>query len=317
MKTLIAIMYHRIVKDKNQLKLSAFKKVNNSYKLTKKEFNEQIDYLTKNFSIINFCEFKEIIQEKKIRLKKRPLLLTFDDGTKDHIKYVTPILKKKKISGIFFVPGRPVLEKKALHAHAIHEILINTKDKGAIVKKIDNFYLRNGLIDKLKIFKKNNFCSDQFNNPTSRYIKKMLQIHLPIYEREKIISYFFHKNVTNNETDFVENFYLNENDLEYMQLNKMVLLPHSINHYHLTTLSKKELEKDILDSINFIKIFNKDFDKWISCYPFGSFDRNVKKLCKKYNAFAGFTTKSGTVNLDRKYDIMELPRIHCDEIGKI
>ena len=101
MKTLIAIMYHRIVKDKNQLKLSAFKKVNNSYKLTKKEFNEQIDYLTKNFSIINFCEFKEIIQEKKIRLKKRPLLLTFDDGTKDHIKYVTPILKKKKFLEFF------------------------------------------------------------------------------------------------------------------------------------------------------------------------------------------------------------------------
>ncbi|MBF91571.1 MAG: hypothetical protein CMP34_02040, partial [Rickettsiales bacterium] len=155
MKKLVIMMYHRIVQRKIEFKKSPFN-------LTEKEFEEQIDYLEKNFSIIDYSEFKEIINEKNFNFKKTPLLLTFDDGTKDHMKFAAPILRKKKISGIFFIPGRPVLEKKVLHAHAIHEILINTKDKSAIVKKIDDYYLQNGLIDELKIFKKNNFCSDQF-----------------------------------------------------------------------------------------------------------------------------------------------------------
>ena len=71
MKKLAIIMYHRIVKRKIEFKKSPFN-------LTEKEFEEQIDYLAKNFSIIDYSEFKEIINEKKYSFKKTPLLLIRD-----------------------------------------------------------------------------------------------------------------------------------------------------------------------------------------------------------------------------------------------
>ena len=54
MKKLVIMMYHRIVQRKIEFKKSPFN-------LTEKEFEEQIDYLEKNFSIIDYSEFKEII----------------------------------------------------------------------------------------------------------------------------------------------------------------------------------------------------------------------------------------------------------------
>ncbi len=307
MTELIIIMYHLVVEKNIEFK-------NAPFNITKDKFIEQIDMMNKNYSIINYNEFKEIISNRSYKSKKTPVLLTFDDGTKDHYEIVTPILKKRNLSGIFFVSGKPVTEKKMLHAHAIHEILIRQPNKDEIIKIIDKFYQKNKLYDELNFFKKNWMVSDNFNDSKTRYIKKMLQVSLPEEEREKIISILFKKHVSKNERDFVEKFYATDEELNEMILNKMTLFPHGINHYHMDTLSDKELKKDIVDSISFIKRFNPKLDDWIACYPYGSFSNKVKTMCKKYKALCGFTVKCEKVILNENTDLMELPRINNDQI---
>ena len=307
MFNIVIMMYHRVVNKKIDFKKAPFN-------LTKIEFIEQIDFLNKKFCIINSEDLYQIIQEGKYKSKKSPLLLTFDDGTKDHAKIVSPILKKKKIPGIFFVPARPAEKKKVLHAHAIHEILINTRNLNEIIKQIDDYFLKNNLTRENNLFKTKWLVPDKFNDKFTNYIKRMLQIGLPEQEREKIVNLFFQKYVTKNETEFVENFYANQDDLKDMVEQEMILFPHGTNHYHMDILSQKELKLDIEGSLSFIRKFNKKLTNWIACYPFGSFNKNVTNTCKKNGAFCGVTTKSGIVKLNKSTELMELPRINNDEL---
>ena len=81
-------MYHYIRDEKeNSLKDLKY--------LDYKKFKKQINFFIKNFTIVNYDEFKDVIINKK-EFSKPPLILTFDDGYIDHYEYVYPYLLKKK-----------------------------------------------------------------------------------------------------------------------------------------------------------------------------------------------------------------------------
>ena len=55
-------------------------------------FKKQLEYLSKKYTFISYDDLLNLVN-KKTKFKN-PCLLTFDDGYKDHIKYVLPLLKK-------------------------------------------------------------------------------------------------------------------------------------------------------------------------------------------------------------------------------
>ena len=66
------------------------------------DFRKQITYLKKNFNLLSNNQFIEILNSRKIP-KKKSILLTFDDGYRDHFEYVFPFLKKRHL--VFFQYG--------------------------------------------------------------------------------------------------------------------------------------------------------------------------------------------------------------------
>ena len=68
--------------------------------LENKKFIKQINFFTKNFNLLNYDDFNEILLSKKIP-RKPSILLTFDDGYIDHYENVFPILQKKKLQVYF------------------------------------------------------------------------------------------------------------------------------------------------------------------------------------------------------------------------
>ena len=65
-------------------------------------FISQLNYIKDNYNVIKLEDF--IAAElANVKLAKNNLVLSFDDGYLDHYKYVLPVLKKFKISGIFFL----------------------------------------------------------------------------------------------------------------------------------------------------------------------------------------------------------------------
>jgi len=94
--TVNLITYHYVRPIKNS-------KYPNIKGLDIKEFKNQIDNFQKQYNVISEHDFINILKSKKIP-KKPSILLTFDDGYKDHYKYVLPYLVKKKITASFYPP---------------------------------------------------------------------------------------------------------------------------------------------------------------------------------------------------------------------
>ena len=102
---------------------------------------EQISIVfQKNFNILSNDNFIEIIKSKKIP-KKKSVLLTLDDGFKDHYKYVYPHLQKKKLFANFYAPVLTIKNSKVLDVHKIHFILENHQLLLDILQLDDLFHL--------------------------------------------------------------------------------------------------------------------------------------------------------------------------------
>ena len=99
------IMYHYVRPIKN----SQYPKLKG---LELNKFYSQIQYLKKGVIFSLTMRFLSI-KIKKIP-KKPSILLTFDDGYKDHYKYVFPYLKKNKIYGSFYAQVKTSQNKTIL-----------------------------------------------------------------------------------------------------------------------------------------------------------------------------------------------------------
>ena len=56
------------------------------------EFRKQLKWFKNKFDIINYDDLIDILKIEKSR--RRKIILSFDDGYKDHYEYVLPELKK-------------------------------------------------------------------------------------------------------------------------------------------------------------------------------------------------------------------------------
>ena len=81
--------------------------------LHKESFKKQIKFFENKFKINKINDI-DIFENKKI-------LLTFDDGTKDHY-WVANYLKKKNYKAIFFISTYPYEKKDFLDVHKLHLI---------------------------------------------------------------------------------------------------------------------------------------------------------------------------------------------------
>ncbi len=94
-KTII-LTYHRIISDESK---------RSSQILSKKNFEEHVRYLVKNYKIISLAEFAKCVTSKK-NPPENSVVITFDDGYKDNFTNAYPVLKKYNAHAtIFLITG--------------------------------------------------------------------------------------------------------------------------------------------------------------------------------------------------------------------
>ena len=94
--------------------------------------------MKKNYNIISAYDIKEFLKDNQ-KIPKKSCLLTFDDGYKDHYKYVMPELIKRKLSGCFFPSAENILNHKVTDTNKIHFILDKQKSPNTILLDINTF----------------------------------------------------------------------------------------------------------------------------------------------------------------------------------
>ena len=65
-------------------------------------------------------------------------------------------------------------------------------------------------------------------------------------------------------------------------------------------------------SLKFLKNVGTNLNKWIMCYPYGSYNKDTLNILRKNKCSIGLTTKVGIANL-YKHKILELNRLNTND----
>ncbi len=271
------------------------------------KFKKQIQYLRTKFNILRCEDFYEILLTKKIP-RKPSILLTFDDGYKDHYEYVYPYLRKYKLNGFFYLVLETLIKNKVLNVNKIQFILERENNKDSILRYIFSKTKHLNInIDEIHI-------DTRFDDFKTVLIKQLLQYYLPEKIRNKIIDNLFKKIIDIDEKEFSKELYLKIDSIKEMINESMNFGIHGSSHAHLGKLSNSLQKKEIDTSINFFnrnKLWNKI--KTI-CYPNGSYnDFTLNYINQKKLDFGLITNPPNNIskkNIGKKYI---LPRLDTKE----
>ena len=99
------------------------------YNVSVQQFERHLDIIRKH----NFTTIlpREIYQGNHFNNKDKLLILSFDDGTKDHYTSVFPRLKKYDMKGVFFVVTKYINSQVNLTDHQIQEMFRNQMEIGS------------------------------------------------------------------------------------------------------------------------------------------------------------------------------------------
>lgn len=271
------------------------------YHFDKGQFEETIKKLImSNNKIINLKVLKKL-QEKNEIIDNNYVLLTFDDGTIDHYKYVFPILKKYNVPGVFFICSN-IFHKNVLNIQLIHQIF-NKIDIDEFYFEIQNYIFKNNLI-----YKPQEIVNINLNNWKEKYIKRLLQTSLPVEHTKKILEQLMNKyNISN---DFNKYYMSVENMLE-MKNNNMEFGCHASTHNRLSNLCPNDQLNEVKENMDLLienKLITKK-DILSIAYPFGDYNAKTIDILKSLNFEYAFTTKEESIYKINKY---EMARYDCN-----
>ena len=284
------------------------KSFNNRYPffnfLDKKKFEKQLKFFEKKFGIIK--------NENEIYKKNNKVLLTFDDGFKDHL-YAAKLLKKMNRTGIFFPNTLTLTKNDLLNVHKTHLILGKIKPKTAITELINYFKKRKIVYEdkKLKVKHKNVYKRWKDDENKNRF-KTIVNYSGKAKVQGKALDFLMKKFNINVKP---KSYYLSINDIKRMAKMGMIIGSHTHSHCLLSKLSYNQQSFEIQKSK---KILTNLIKKKINffCYPHGSrfsYNKSTIKLLKKYKFKKSFTVRKGDSNfkyfLNKPY---ELPRYDCN-----
>lgn len=281
--------------------------------LNLEDFEKQLDFFESEYGIISHQEWLDFVR----RPDEVPsgVVLTFDDGLKDHYKFVYPTLKKRNLWGIFYVPTSIFNEKKMLNVHKVHYIL--GKFEGSKVLEVLKRVVReehfiDGFYSKLVGELYNNQKMDE----ESLKVKKIFNYSLKPESKDTVMRLIFEELGISEEAVF-KDFYVSEDELREMEKDGFTIGAHSKSHNLLTKFSGDELKSEVVGSINELnKILSVD-DSETFCFPYGgpdSWNQEVLDYLSKSNIKYCFAVNSADItSYEMKTTPLHLSRYDCNQ----
>lgn len=211
------------------------------------KFENQIKFIKKKYSLFDLKANKQLCNNKK------KLLITFDDGYKDIIDIVLPIIERHNTPIVVFITTGPIINSNEFcwwidlwnNLKNIDEISIKSK----IISKVYNLETR---INKMKCY------------------KDLSSLLLNMKREEQII--FFIDNGL--KTNYIKDF-LTLKDLKYLSTHPLVTLGfHSNHHLNYKIESKETISKDLESMFNFFETNSLTPKLKLFAFCYGLFPKN-------------------------------------------
>ena len=279
------------------------------------DFTKQIQFLKSKFQFITIQQLLDNIYENK-DIPTNSVLLTFDDGLKDHYTHVFPILRDFGIQGVFFPSAKPILFKSVLDVHKIHFILAMCVDVNLLINDIFELIRENkkdyDLEDPLLYFQRL-AIPNRFDTKEIIFIKRILQKELPEELRSVIVEKLFLKHVAQNQEKFSQDLYLSLDEINEMMSSGMYFGSHGFSHEWLSFLTPEKLNIEIEKGKDFCNLIGVDKNYLTMCYPYGNYNESVIEELKKFQFKAAFSVIQNKTNL-LKSNLFTLERFDTNDV---
>lgn len=265
---------------------------------TPSEFETQLDFVAGRHEVVGL---------ERVLAGDWPVdgcLLTFDDGLVEHLETVAPALERRGLTGVFAVPGQPVLERRPLDVQKTQFLLAAVDDHEALGREL----LGLAQVDDEQEFRLRNTLPHRFDPPETVFVKRALQDGLG-EQRAAVLDALFAEHVTGDERAFAEDLYLTEADCRELVRRGHAVIGHGYKHRRLGLLSepaqRRELEgtRELVDAVG---------GTWAFCFPYGSRDGTTLELLREAGCALGLTTDVGIAGPDD--DRLELPRLDTNDL---
>jgi peptidoglycan/xylan/chitin deacetylase (PgdA/CDA1 family) len=252
-------------------------------------FREQVAELCRDFDPLDWPTFRRW-QQGKYAASRDCFLLTFDDGLKDHARFVSPILEEFGVSGLFFVPGSIMRGDRLLSAHALHLLLEHASDERILS---DVFCWLEADTDR----KSDEWRADPVQarrmyhyEPQARAcLKYLLTMVLPVDLRTRAIEAVFRRHV-GNPAAWARTWYMTAEDIRDLLRKGHSIGGHGFLHEPLARLDANNLREDVNASFRSLAEYDGSEERAIS-FPYGSFNEQVEVACREAGFVRGFTTE--------------------------
>jgi len=283
------------------------------------DFAKQIAHFKKSYYVISPSDLIDAIKNK-CSIPPNALLVTFDDGYKDHLHNVLPILLDYKISGAFFPVAKCLVKRKVLDVNKIQFILAsglmgNNNIINQIFSAVASNQKKYNLKTKDEYWNRLNIPG-RFDTAETKFIKYMLQRELPEDLRSSIVDDLFKQCVTEDEGAFSEELYMDAKDISYLHDNNQYIGSHGYSHYWLNSVSEKVQKEEIDKSLEFLKLIGVANEDQIMCYPYGGYNDSLLLILQQRNFLLGFSDQSRVVNLEID-NPLTLPRLDAKDFSNI
>jgi peptidoglycan/xylan/chitin deacetylase (PgdA/CDA1 family) len=298
-----AIMYHYVREYDPEVPNFTF--------LDVREFRRQLDYFNEQYGYVSKEEWDVFLSTGSISRISGKVILTFDDATRCHYKFVLPELLKRKLWGIFYVPTAPYSEGKLLDVHLIH-LLCGTFTGGQLLDSLTRLSVDAPICaGKREVFERFTYKA-QKNNPGISEFKRVMNYFLPQHYKSVLL-----KRIVEdlNFTYDSNQFYVKMDELLEMKNQGMVIGSHSHRHFLMSTLTAEEQEQELETSFSVLEAFS-EFGQRTYCHPYGgahSYNSDTLLILNRFGVKYSFSVENREItNLDYSSSIHNLPRFDCN-----
>lgn len=298
-----AIMYHYVRQRDKALPYFTFLHFN--------DFCKQLDYFTEHYNIIHPNLLRQSIQQG---IPGDGMVLTFDDGLKDHYRYVFPELQKRGLAAIFYVSTGIFDSSRILGVHRLHLLL--GKVGGTVVynylmQLVSNDMLSHSHVDEFRAHTYNNQLADEH----TQMVKRMMNYYISYEHRlpvlDKIMAHFF-----DDEEALLKSYYMSPAEIKEMHDAGMIIGSHTVSHPVMSKLSPAEQVAEITSSVQQLEHITGGLYHRTFCYPHGgfhTFTSDTEAILTSQNFCYSFNVEDRDICAnDLKNRPQALPRFNCN-----
>lgn len=283
------------------------------YHLDVADFRRQLDYFTENYRILDRETFLDTVRGKRLP-RDDDILLTFDDGLRDHHEHVLPELTDRGLWGLFYVSAGPYLDGTVLDVHRTHALL-GAHDGAAVSEALTDILTETMLSAEYREQFESVVYEKQDNKSAVERAKRLLNYYIDDKARTDVLDEVEQRLF--DEPLSPDEIYMSRADIQDLVEAGMHVGSHSVTHTVMSKRSPEAQQQELTRSFQFLEDVLGEIPVRSYCHPYGgshSYTDEMLALLEEAGCLFSFDVDSQPITAaslrDRRHT---LPRYDCNE----